>query len=185
MIHPYGCIALDPSIAVFHHALECFEGMKAYIDAEGHVRLFCPDMDIMRLHNAMKRLLLPEFDGDEFLKCLAELIRLDKDWVPMGGGYSLYIRATGISTQALIGVGIGEKATLFIFLSSVGPKYPKGFNPVKLCANDQYIHAWPGGTRSEQIMLPGYNYNTLQANRVIRKICGSLDVTMRSQKSAL
>ena len=81
MIHPYGCIALDPASAVFHYALECFEGMKASIDAEGHVRLFRPDMNMMRLNNSMKRLLLPEFDGDELLKCLAKLIRLDKDWV--------------------------------------------------------------------------------------------------------
>ena len=155
MIHPYGCLSLDPASAVFHYALECFEGMKAYIDAEGHVRLFRPDMNMKRLNNSMKRLLLPEFDGDELLKCLAELIRLDKDWVPTGEGYSLYIRPTGISTQALIGVGIGGKAKFFIILSSVGPYYPEGFNPVKLCANDQYIRAWPGGTGGYKV---GANY---------------------------
>lgn len=28
-----------------------------------------------------------------------ELIKLDRDWVPKGDGYSLYIRPTGISTH--------------------------------------------------------------------------------------
>ncbi|CAI5730282.1 unnamed protein product [Peronospora destructor] len=155
MIRPYGGISLDPASAVLHYALECFEGMKAYIDSEGHVRLFRPDMNMKRLNNSMKRLLLPEFDGDELLKCLAELIRLDKDWVPTGEGYSLYIRPTGISTQASIGVGISKKAKLFIILSPVGPYYPEGFNPVKLCANDRYIRAWPGGTGGYKV---GANY---------------------------
>uniref|UniRef100_H3H8F1 Branched-chain-amino-acid aminotransferase n=2 Tax=Phytophthora ramorum TaxID=164328 RepID=H3H8F1_PHYRM len=102
VIHPYGPIAMDPASAVLHYALECFEGMKAYVDAEGHIRLFRPDMNMKRLNSSMKRLLLPEFDGDELTKCLAELIRVDRDWVPQGEGYSLYIRPTGISTQASI-----------------------------------------------------------------------------------
>lgn len=28
-----------------------------------------------------------------------DLIKLDKDWIPEGDGYSLYIRPTGISTH--------------------------------------------------------------------------------------
>ncbi|KAG2905713.1 Branched-chain-amino-acid aminotransferase [Phytophthora cactorum] len=155
VIHPYGPMAIDPASAVLHYALECFEGMKAYVDAEGHIRLFRPDMNMKRLNNSMKRLLLPEFDGDEFTKCLEELIRLDRDWVPKGEGYSLYIRPTGISTQASIGVGASEKAKLFIILSPVGPYFPDGFNPVKLCANHRYIRAWPGGTGGFKL---GANY---------------------------
>ncbi|TDH73908.1 hypothetical protein CCR75_008077 [Bremia lactucae] len=155
IIRPYGPISMDPASAVLHYALECFEGMKAYVDAKGHIRLFRPDMNMKRLNRSMKRLLLPEFDGDELIKCLQELLRLDKDWVPQGEGYSLYIRPTGISTQASIGVGVSEKAKLFIILSPVGPYYPEGFNPVKLLASDRYIRAWPGGTGGFKV---GANY---------------------------
>ncbi|KAL7693444.1 putative aminotransferase class IV, branched-chain amino acid aminotransferase II [Plasmopara halstedii] len=155
VIRPYGPFAMDPACAVLHYALECFEGMKAYVDTQGHIRLFRPEMNMKRLNNSMKRLLLPEFDGDELIKCLNELLRLDKDWIPQGEGYSLYIRPTGISTQASIGVGASEKAKLFIILSPVGPYYPEGFNPVKLVANDRYIRAWPGGTGGFKV---GANY---------------------------
>ncbi|KAL7678856.1 putative aminotransferase class IV, aminotransferase-like, PLP-dependent enzyme [Plasmopara halstedii] len=132
---------MDPACAVLHYALECFEGMKAYVDTQGHIRLFRPEMNMKRLNNSMKRLLLPEFDGDELIKCLNELLRLDKDWIPQGEGYSLYIPS--------------EKAKLFIILSPVGPYYPEGFNPVKLVANDRYIRAWPGGTGGFKV---GANY---------------------------
>ncbi|RLN57354.1 hypothetical protein BBP00_00007542 [Phytophthora kernoviae] len=155
VIRPYGPMPMDPASAVLHYALECFEGMKAYVDAEGHIRLFRPDMNMKRLNSSMKRLLLPEFDGDELTKCLEELIRVDRDWVPKGEGYSLYIRPTGISTQASIGVSASQKAKIFIILSPVGPYYPEGFNPVKLCATDRYVRAWPGGTGGYKL---GANY---------------------------
>lgn len=53
-----------------------------------------------------------------------ELIKIDRDWVPKGDGYSLYIRPTGISTHPYIGVGASLKAKIFIILSPVGPYYP-------------------------------------------------------------
>ncbi|GLD97753.1 hypothetical protein PINS_up006450 [Pythium insidiosum] len=155
LIRPYGPLSMDPASACLHYALECFEGMKAYKDAEGRVRLFRPDMNMKRLNSSMKRLLLPQFDEDELTECLKELLRVDRDWVPEGDGYSLYIRPTGISTHPYIGVGASLKAKIFIILSPVGPYYPEGFNPVKLYANDTFIRAWPGGTGSYKV---GANY---------------------------
>jgi hypothetical protein len=37
-------------------------------------------------------------DGPEFLKCIEELLRVDKSWIPKGFGYSLYLRPTLIAT---------------------------------------------------------------------------------------
>ena len=42
---------------------------------------------------------LQEFDGAEFLECIKDLVRLDKDWVPKAKDCSLYIRPTFIGTQ--------------------------------------------------------------------------------------
>src|SRR5437588_164959 len=39
-IGPRGPIALDPAAAVLHYAQEIFEGLKAYIQADGSVALF-------------------------------------------------------------------------------------------------------------------------------------------------
>jgi branched-chain amino acid aminotransferase len=62
VIQPYGPIPLDPSSSVLHYGLECFEGMKAYKDKHGQIRLFRPDMNMKRFHKSTRRLALPVCD---------------------------------------------------------------------------------------------------------------------------
>lgn len=59
-IIPYGNLSISPAAMVLHYALECFEGMKAYKDAKGNIRLFRPDCNIERLNNSLKRLYFPQ-----------------------------------------------------------------------------------------------------------------------------
>ncbi|EQC34071.1 branched-chain amino acid aminotransferase [Saprolegnia diclina VS20] len=155
LIRPYGPLSVDPASSSLHYALQCFEGMKAYINDDGKIRLFRPDMNMARMNNSMERLFLPTFDSEELIKCIEQLVLLDKDWIPKGDGYSLYLRPTGISTHPHIGVGASTKAKVFVILSPVGPYYPEGFNPVKLFADDTYVRAWPGGTGNTKV---GGNY---------------------------
>jgi branched-chain amino acid aminotransferase len=125
-IVPHGPISMDPASSVLHYGMGCFEGMKAYIDANKKIRLFRPNKNMERLHHSSVRLSLPvslyfggldfpfphffsnqTFNKDQFLECLKQLVRLDKDWIPNQRGYSLYIRPTHI------GVGV-----CFFFLFS-------------------------------------------------------------------
>jgi branched-chain amino acid aminotransferase len=48
---------------------------------------------------------MPTLPSDEFRKCLMELVKMEKDWIPEGRGYSMYIRPTMIATTAALGVG--------------------------------------------------------------------------------
>ncbi|CAE7942399.1 unnamed protein product [Symbiodinium sp. KB8] len=98
-IVPYGPLAIDPAASVLHYSLQCFEGMKAYRSDNDDILLFRPDMNMKRLNRSMRRLYLPEFSGEEMVKCIGELLKVDKRWIPHGEGYSLYIRPTGISTH--------------------------------------------------------------------------------------
>ena len=59
--------------------------------------MFRSDANMFRLKNSMKSLALPDFDGNEFLGCIKELVKLEEKWVPNKRGFSLYIRPTGIS----------------------------------------------------------------------------------------
>ncbi|KAI8812289.1 aminotransferase [Cladochytrium replicatum] len=154
-IKPYGKLSLDPSSTVFHYAVECFEGMKAYKDKDGNIRMFRPDMNMNRLHRSCERLSLPSFNKGEFLESIKELLRLDSSWIPGERGYSLYIRPTAIATQESLGVGTSNKAMLFVICSPVGPYYKTGFNPVSLFATEHYVRAWPGGTGDAKL---GSNY---------------------------
>ncbi|KAJ3194145.1 hypothetical protein HK101_003392 [Irineochytrium annulatum] len=154
-IHPYEKICLDPSATVFHYAIECFEGLKAYKDKNGKIRMFRPDMNMARLANSCKRLTLPAFNKEEFLACIKQLLKTDERWIPSERGYSLYIRPTAIATQESLGVGPSSKALLFVITCPVGPYYKTGFSAVSLSATSNYVRAWPGGTGDAKI---GANY---------------------------
>jgi len=62
-IGPYGPFAIDPSASVLHYGLECFEGMKAYLDKNGNTRMFRPDMNMKRLNRSMARFGFPVRTG--------------------------------------------------------------------------------------------------------------------------
>jgi branched-chain amino acid aminotransferase len=89
--------------------LECFEGMKAYrsISAnhtENQIRMFRPECNMQRLSDSMHRLHFEcyDFNQNELLECIKELIRVDENWIPDGEGYSLYIRPTMIGTNPFL-----------------------------------------------------------------------------------
>lgn len=154
-IAKYQNISISPAASSLHYALQCFEGMKAYVDESGKVRMFRPEENMKRLNNSAARLRLPTFDESAFLKCVKEFVKVDKEWIPKGKGYSLYLRPTLISTQNTLGVGPAATALLFVIASPVGPYYPSGFKPVRLLADELNVRAWPGGTGAFKL---GANY---------------------------
>lgn len=50
--------------------VQCFEGMKAYRDTDGHVRLFRPELNIRRLNKSLRRLHFPTVDESAMLALL-------------------------------------------------------------------------------------------------------------------
>jgi branched-chain amino acid aminotransferase len=77
--------------------------MKAFKDVNGNARLFRPDLNIKRLNFSMQRMAMPALDIEGFSECLKELVRMDKDWIPQGEGYSMYIRPVAIATSPFLG----------------------------------------------------------------------------------
>jgi branched-chain amino acid aminotransferase len=139
--------------------LQCFEGMKAYrsIDDDASIHLFRPDMNMKRLTNSMDRLHMPgtDFDNNELIKCIGELVRVDRGWIPSGEGYSLYLRPTCIATHPFLGLAAPTSLLLYVIASPVGPYYKTGFNPIRLTSDTEYVRAWPGGTGDAKV---GGNY---------------------------
>jgi branched-chain amino acid aminotransferase len=121
------------------------------------IRLFRPDKNMERLSNSMARLQMPgaDFDRDQLIQCIAELVRIDQQWIPVGAGYSLYLRPTVISTTTYLGVSAPNSLLLYVMCCPVGPYYTSGFRPVKLTADTPYVRAWPGGTGGNKV---GGNY---------------------------
>lgn len=154
-ITPYQNFSLDPASSVLHYAFTCFEGMKAYKDSKGQVRLFRPAMNMARLNNSSARIALPNFDGPAMIELIAKFAALEERFIPSQKGYSLYLRPTMIGTQRTLGVGPPGSALFFLIASPVGPYYPTGFKAISLEATDYAVRAWPGGVGDKKL---GANY---------------------------
>ncbi|KAL0476852.1 branched-chain amino acid aminotransferase [Acrasis kona] len=153
-IVPYHNLSLAPSCSALHYAIQCFEGMKAYTNGKEEF-LFRPDMNAKRLNRSCSRLGLPTFNEEEFVKAIAKLVNVEREWIPKERGYSLYIRPTVISTEETLGVLPPKKALLYVIMSPVGPYFKTGFAAVKLLADPRYVRAFPGGTGHVKL---GANY---------------------------
>ncbi|KAI6250248.1 Branched-chain-amino-acid aminotransferase [Erysiphe necator] len=154
-ITPYQNLSLDPASCVFHYAFECFEGMKAYKDRAGNLRLFRPFQNMARMKKSAARIALPTFDESSVVDLISKLVLIDQRFVSGEKGYSLYIRPTIIGTQSTLGVGAPSSALLFVIASPVGPYYPTGFKAISLEATDYAVRAWPGGVGDKKL---GANY---------------------------
>ncbi|KAI0390324.1 branched-chain amino acid aminotransferase [Xylariaceae sp. FL0594] len=154
-IVPYQNLSLDPATCVFHYGFECFEGMKAYRDSKGQVRLFRPDKNMERFNKSAARIALPTFSSTALIDLIARFAKLEERFIPNERGYSLYLRPTMIGTQKTLGVGPPGSALLYVIASPVGPYYPTGFKAVSLEATDYAVRAWPGGVGDKKL---GANY---------------------------
>ena len=154
-IVPYAPFELEPSCMVFHYAQEMFEGLKAYMTADGKIQLFRPDKNIERMHNTNERLCIPQIPNEDVLQAIEETVLFDRDWIPTKVGTSLYIRPFIIATDPHLGVHPSHTYVFCIILSPVAAYYAEGINPVKIFIEHDYVRAVKGGTGFAKV---GGNY---------------------------
>ncbi|KAF8911396.1 aminotransferase [Mucidula mucida] len=152
-IKPYTPVTLDPMSSCLQYATNIFEGMKAYIGPNGEARLFRPDQNVARLAKSAERVVLPSFDQEELLKLIQKLVALEKRWIPVKEGYSLYIRPTMIGTSPGLNLVPSNNALLYVVLSPAGPFFRSGLRPLALLGVKDNVRAWPGGTGAYKLSL--------------------------------
>lgn len=145
-IKPYEPFVLDPAALVFHYAQEIFEGLKAYKWQDGRIALFRPEMNARRFNHSAARMCMPEVPEELFVDGIDQLVLLEKDWIPIAPGTSMYIRPTMIAVEPVLGVKPSDHLYFYVILSPVGAYYAAGFNPVNILVEDKYVRAVPGGT---------------------------------------
>lgn len=145
-IVPYAPFQMDPACMVLHYAQEIFEGMKAYRDDKGNIRLFRPEENFKRLNNSAERMSIPKVDVDFCVEAVKQLVTLEKDWVPSAPNTSLYIRPFIFATDNHIGVHASHTYQFAVILSPVGPYYATGLAPVDIMIEEEDVRAVRGGT---------------------------------------
>lgn len=145
-IVPYAPFQMDPACMVLHYAQEIFEGLKAYRDDQGKIRLFRPEENFKRMNNSCIRMSIPEIDVDYCVEAVRQLVTLEKDWVPSAPNTSLYIRPFIFASDNHIGVHASHTYVFCIMLSPVGPYYATGLAPVNIMIEQDDVRAVRGGT---------------------------------------
>ncbi len=141
-IEPLRAIPTHPGNLAWHYGQSIFEGMKATKNPQGEVLLFRPDMHIKRFNTSARRMCMPEFPEEVFLKALKVLVELEKHWIPNDKDAALYIRPLMIAWDPHLGVKPSQSYKFFIMTLPVGPYYNK---PLNILVQTQYIRAVEGG----------------------------------------
>ena len=145
-LRPYGPIMMDPASAVLHYGQEIFEGLKAYLHADGSVWAFRPEANAERLRSSARRLALPELPVEAFLTSIELLVRADLAWIPSGGETSLYLRPFMFASEVFLGVRPAAQVSYLVIASPVGSYFSGGVKPVSIWVSSRYSRASEGGT---------------------------------------
>ncbi|MGE3385212.1 MAG: branched-chain amino acid aminotransferase [Bdellovibrionales bacterium] len=144
-IEPYGGLTLDPAASVLHYGQALFEGMKAFSQVDGSIKLFRPQFNYRRLKAGAERLCLIPPPEDLFMRSLSQLVATDARWIPSEEGCALYIRPTLIGTEAFLGVRPSREILYYVLLSPVGAYYSSKNPTLKIWVEDKALRAAPGG----------------------------------------
>ncbi len=147
-----GCMTDDDTVTisecagVLQYAQTCFEGMKAYTTEDGRVVIFRPDLNAQRMEDSAKRLEMPVYPQDKFIKAVEETVRENLAYVPpYGSGATLYIRPYMFGSSAVIGVKPADEYQFRVFTTPVGPYFKGGVKPITIKISD-FDRAAPNGT---------------------------------------
>ena len=132
----------------------CFEGLKAFPQKDGSLKLFRPDKNALRMHRSMLGLKMPPYPEDKFLDAVLTLTEKNREigFVPQYNqewaaddfvtGHSFYIRPFSY-TEPGIGLNLSHKPWIVMVTTTVGAYFQPGNS--KAVTTDK-IRAYPGGT---------------------------------------
>lgn len=136
------------------YGMGCFEGLKAFPQPDGTLKLFRPEENGLRMENSMKGLYMPGFPPDLFLKAARSVVArnqrigfappYDPAWVEddFQSSSAMYIRPFTYAEPG-IGVGISKKPWVVIITTPVGSYFKPGRSHA---VTTQRVRANPGGT---------------------------------------
>jgi branched-chain amino acid aminotransferase len=136
------------------YGMGCFEGLKAFPQPDGSLKLFRPDENGKRMEASMKGLLMPAFPPAMFLTAVRTVVGRNKklgfapvydpDWASddFVRGSAVYIRPFTFAEPG-IGVGISRLPWVIVVSTPVGSYFKPGNSKA---ITTKRVRAHPGGT---------------------------------------
>ena len=148
-------VKISECACVLQYAQTCFEGLKAYTTKDGRIVTFRPDLNAERMESSCKRLEMPVFPKERFVKAVIDTIKANINWVPpFGSGATLYVSPFMFGSNAVIGVKPADEYQFRILVTPVGPYFKGGVKPITVRISD-IDRAAPHGTGD---IKAGLNY---------------------------
>ena len=139
-------VVLNECAGVLQYAQTVFEGLKAYRTEDGHIVTFRPDLNASRMADSARRLEMPVFPEDRFIRAVEQVVAANADYVPpYGSGATLYIRPYMFGTNPVIGVKPADEYQFRVFATPVGTYFKGGAKPITIRVCD-FDRAAPHGT---------------------------------------
>ncbi len=139
-------VVLSECAGVLQYSQSVFEGLKAYRTKDGKIVTFRPDLNAERMVDSAKRLEMPVFPKERFLKAVDMTVAANKDFVPpYESGASLYLRPFTFGSSEVIGVKPAQNYQFRLFATPVGPYFKGGVKPITIRVCD-FDRAAPRGT---------------------------------------
>ena len=124
-------LGLTAMSAVFHYGQSIFEGLKAFMQPDGEVALWRPDLNAERLNRSVRRMSMPKIPVEETIDAIEALVDHERAWVPNSeGGRSLYVRPFMFATTPEMGVKPARDYAFVILVSPTGDYYPSGLQGI-------------------------------------------------------
>lgn len=141
---PSDSLTLHPGAHALHYASTCFEGLKAFRQADGRVAIFRMDQNIERFAQSSRLLCLPDIDNEQTARMICTSVAQFRDQVPASPA-SLYIRPTHIGTEAAIGKAAvpSDTSCQYILLSPVGDYFAGKEPNLRLLLDEQGVRCGP------------------------------------------
>lgn len=137
-------LPLHPASHVLHYSSTCFEGLKAFRQKDGSVKIFRMDQNLKRFAQSSKLISLPEIDESVTAQMILDVTAKYKDQVPDTPG-SMYIRPTHIGTEASIGkaAGASTESCQFVLLSPVGDYFSSDAAALRVILDEDGMRCAP------------------------------------------
>lgn len=140
-------VTMHVGATALHYGQSVFEGLKAFAQEDGSVRLFRPQENAARLARSCERIRMPVPSEKEFLDACKAVVRANMEFVPpYGTGGALYLRPLLFGSGARIGLQPADEYTFLVLCTPVGDYYQGGMGaPVTAVVMDDYDRAAPLG----------------------------------------
>jgi branched-chain amino acid aminotransferase len=137
------------------YGMGCFEGLKAYPQADGTLKVFRPNENGKRMQRSMEGLMMPAYPADLFVPAVLETVRRNQElgfapnydaaWAQndFASGHAVYIRPFSYAEPG-IGLNLSSRPWVVMIGTEVGSYFD--LDAASRATTTKQVRATPGGT---------------------------------------